>query len=57
MLPIPGTGEIILIVLLVLIVFVGEKVGAIGDAIGRARRGKTEDERIGVRDADADPRG
>jgi Sec-independent protein translocase protein TatA len=55
-LPVPGTGEILLIVLLVAIVFLGEKVGAIGDAIGRARkefrRAHTEDDRIEVRDAE-----
>jgi len=55
----PGTGEILLIVLLVVIVFFGEKVGALGDAIGRAReeyrRGKTDDSRIGVRSVDATP--
>ena len=57
-LPMPGTGEILLIALLVFIVFFGEKVGALGDAIGRAReefrRGKTDDERIEVRPADPD---
>jgi Sec-independent protein translocase protein TatA len=54
----PGTGEILLILLLVIIVFFGEKVGALGDAIGRAReefrRGKTDDERIQVRRVDTD---
>jgi Sec-independent protein translocase protein TatA len=53
-LPVPGTGEILLIVLLVAIVFLGEKVGAIGDAIGRARkefrRAQSDDARIHVRD-------
>ena len=53
MLPTPGIGEILLILLLVFIVFFGEKVGALGDAIGRAReefrRGKSEDDRISVR--------
>lgn len=57
-LPMPGTGEILLIALLVFIVFFGEKVGALGDAIGRAReefrRGKSDDERIEVRRADSD---
>jgi hypothetical protein len=38
-LPLPGTGEILMITILVALVFLGEKVGAIGDAIGRARRG------------------
>ena len=56
--PTPGIGEILLIVLLITIVFFGEKVGAIGDAIGRARkefrRAKSEDERIDVRKADPD---
>jgi Sec-independent protein translocase protein TatA len=54
-LPVPGIGEILLIVVLVAVVFFGEKVGAIGDAIGRARkefrRGKDDDDRIDVRDA------
>lgn len=54
----PGTGEILLILLLVIIVFFGEKVGALGDAIGRAReefrRGKSDDERIEVRRLDSD---
>ncbi len=53
MLPTPGIGEILLILLLVFIVFFGEKVGALGDAIGRAReefrRGKSDDDRISVR--------
>jgi Sec-independent protein translocase protein TatA len=57
-LPTPGAGEILLIALLVLIVFFGEKVGALGDAIGKAReefrRGKSEDDRIEVRRADPD---
>jgi Sec-independent protein translocase protein TatA len=55
-LPTPGTGEILLIVLLVAIVFFGEKVGALGDAIGRARkefrRAQRDDDRIEVRKAD-----
>lgn len=56
MLPTPGTGEILLIVVLVVVVFFGEKVGAIGDAIGRARkefrRGRSDDPRIEVRDSE-----
>ena len=51
----PGAGEIILIVMFVAIVFFGEKVGALGDALGRARRefrrGQTDDERIVVKPA------
>lgn len=51
----PGAGEIILIIMFVVIVFFGEKVGALGDALGRARRefrrGQTDDERIQVRAA------
>ncbi len=54
----PGTGEILLILVLVFIVFFGEKVGVLGDAIGRAReefrRGKSDDNRIEVRPADPD---
>jgi Sec-independent protein translocase protein TatA len=58
-LPTPGTGEILLILLLVAVVFFGEKVSALGDAIGRARkefqRGKTDDSRIEVRKSDDAP--
>lgn len=57
--PMPGTGEVLLIVLLVVIVFFGEKVGALGDAIGRARkefrRAQSEDDQIKVRKADPEP--
>ena len=54
----PGTGEILLIALLVFIIFFGEKVPVIGDAIGRFRsefrRGKSDDARIEVRKVDAE---
>lgn len=54
----PGTGEILLILVLVFIVFFGEKVGVLGDAVGRAReefrRGKSDDPRIEVRPGDPD---
>ncbi len=49
----PGTGEILLIIVLIVVVFFGEKVSALGDAIGKARkefnRGKTDDDRITVK--------
>ena len=52
----PGTGEILLIVLLVVVVFFGEKVTKLGDAIGKARkefrRGQSDDARIEVRPSD-----
>lgn len=35
--PTPGTGEIIFILMMVGIVFYGERVGALADRIGRAR--------------------
>lgn len=49
----PGTGEILFILLLCLVVFSGSRVNAIGDAIGGflkgLKRGISEDDRIEVK--------
>lgn len=56
----PGTGEVLLILLLCVVVFAGSKLNAIGDLVGsfmkNLRRGMSEDERIQVRRADDEPR-
>ncbi len=52
----PGTGEILFILILCAVVFGGSKVNAIGDALGgfmrNFKRGLRNDDRITVRPAD-----
>ncbi len=54
----PGFGEIVFILVLCAVVFLGSKVNPIGDAVGGfikgLRRGMTEDKRIQVRTAPRD---
>lgn len=55
----PGTGEILLVLLLCLVVFGGSQVNVWGDVLGafmkNLRRGMSEDKRIEVRQAPPDP--
>jgi Sec-independent protein translocase protein TatA len=57
----PGTGEILLILLLCLVVFGGSKVNPLGDLVGGfmkgLRRGMSDDPRIQVRPAPGDDQG
>lgn len=57
----PGTGEILLILILCAVVFSASKVNALGDALGRfwrnLKHGLRDDPRIAVKPQDPDPKG
>lgn len=57
----PGTGEILLILILCAVVFSASKVNVLGDALGRfwrnLKHGMRDDPRIAVKPRDPDAKG